>query len=95
MAEDLVVGVLAKGGEKKEKRLPSTTGRKRNEAISGHESDLQDFLQTDVQGQAVFNFLKNNLKSLISFSSIILRKHKGEHYYSRLAIIAVGSYLQD
>lgn len=57
MAKDLV-GVLAKGGEKKEKKLLSAIERKRNEAVNGHESDLQDFLQTDIQGQAVFNFFK-------------------------------------
>ena len=56
MAKDLGVGVLTTGGKKKEKKLLSAVGRKRNEAMSGHESDLQDFLQTDVQGQAVFNF---------------------------------------
>lgn len=38
-----MVGGLAKGGERKEKKLLSVTGRKRNEAVSGHESDLQDF----------------------------------------------------
>lgn len=52
-----MVCVLAKGGEKK-KKLLSAIGRKRSEAVSGHESDLQDFLQTDVQGQAMFNFFK-------------------------------------
>ena len=35
-----MVGVLAEGGERKGKKLLSAKGRKRNEAVSGHESDL-------------------------------------------------------
>lgn len=72
-----MAGVLAKGGEKKEKKLLSAIGRKRNEAVNGHESDLQDFSQTDIQGQAVFNFLKIIRSPWFHFSSIILRKHMG------------------
>lgn len=48
---------LLRGGERTEKKLLSVTGRKRNDAVSGHESDLQD-LQADPQGQDMFDSLK-------------------------------------
>lgn len=53
-----MVSMLAKRGERKEKKLLSVTGRKRNEAVSSHESDLQDFLQADCQDQAMLDSSK-------------------------------------
>lgn len=36
LAKDLVVDILAKRDERKEKKFLSATGKKRNEAVSGH-----------------------------------------------------------
>lgn len=52
-----MVGVLDKGSERKEKKLLPATGRNRNEAVSVQKLDLQEVLQTDPQGQAMFVFV--------------------------------------
>lgn len=63
-----MVGVLDKGSERKEKKLLPATGRNRNEAVSVQKLDLQEVLQTDPPGQAMFVFVFFfNLKPLILF----------------------------